>query len=266
VPDHRKLAVEPERSRIWPASPRPTPGIEWGDDEQVALVRDRLGAQEPIVFPSGPTGNPADYHPSNKMFSLLDAWLLQAMLRHLRPARMIEVGCGWSSLVTARINREYLGGSLRFTCIEPHPPAFLAGGVEGISDLVASPVERLDVGRFLELGAGDILFIDSSHAVKTGGDVVFLLTEVLPQLKPGVVVHIHDIFLPNDYPPHWVLDGWAWNEQYAVQAFLDFNAGYRIVLGAAWMIQFHSDVLAAAIPGYPVGYENGGGSLWLERL
>src|SRR5882762_2727465 len=101
VPDHRKLALEPERSRIWPSDPRPTPGIEWRDEEQVALVRDELGAQDPIEFPPGATGDASDYHPANAMFSLLDAWFLQAMLRHLRPERMIEVGGGWSSLVIA---------------------------------------------------------------------------------------------------------------------------------------------------------------------
>jgi hypothetical protein len=199
------------------------------------------------------------------MFSRLDAWMLQAMLRHFRPRRMIEVGCGWSSLVTARVNREQLAGSLDFTCIEPYPPDFLDDGVDGISRLIVSPVEQVPVDTFLDLAAGDVLFIDTSHTVKTGGDVVFLLQEVLPRLADGVVVHIHDIFLPWDYPLDWVLVGRAWNEQYAVRAFLTFNSEFEILLSVAWMSQFRPDVLAEALPDYPQSYSDGGGSLWLRR-
>lgn len=200
------------------------------------------------------------------MFSRLDAWMLQAMLRHFRPVRMIEVGCGWSSLVTARINREYLNGSLHFTCIEPYPPDFLVDGVEGISRLIASPVEELQVDPFLELGSGDVLFIDTSHTAKTGGDVLFLFEEVLPRLAAGVVVHVHDIFLPWDYPPDWVLAGRAWNEQYLVRAFLASNSEFRILLGVGWLSHHRPDVLTATLPGYPGSYRDGGGSLWIQRM
>lgn len=127
--------------------------------------------------PDGPTGDARDYHAGNEMFSRLDAWMLQGVLRHFRPRRMVEVGCGWSSLLTARINREYLDGGLHFTCVEPYPPEFLAGGVDGISELIVSPVQELALDPFLELGRGDVLFIDS-------------------------------------YPEEWVLVGRAWNEQY----------------------------------------------------
>ncbi|MBV8987478.1 MAG: hypothetical protein JO372_02855, partial [Solirubrobacterales bacterium] len=162
VPDPRALAAEPARSRIWPSHPRQTAGIDWRSEQQASLVRDQLGTQTRIDFPDGPTGDPRDYHPENEMFSLLDAWFLQGMLRHFRPRRMVEVGCGWSSLVTAKVNREYLGGALHFTCIEPYPPQFLGLGVDGISELIASPAEEVAVATYLELGAGDVLFIDSS--------------------------------------------------------------------------------------------------------
>ena len=209
MPDNRLLAREPARSRVWPPVPRGTPGIDWREEAQVELLREELGSQSEFVFPDGPTGDPRDYHTGNDMFSQLDAWVLQAMLRHFRPRRMIEVGCGWSSLVTARVNREFLGGSLNFTCVEPYPPEFLNQGIEGISRVIVSRVEELPVDVFQELGDGDVLFIDSSHVVKTGGDVVFLFHEVLPRLASGVVVHIHDVFLPADYPPDWVFTGRA---------------------------------------------------------
>lgn len=266
VPDNRALAQEPARSRIWPPAPRATPGIDWRGEDQVALLCDHFARQSEFTFPDESTGDPRDHHTANDMFSRLDAWMLQATLRHFRPRRMIEVGCGWSSLVTARVNREHLGGALDFTCIEPYPPEFLGDGIDGISRLIVSRVEELPVEPFVELGDGDVLFIDTSHTVKTGGDVVFLFHEVLPRLASGVVVHIHDIFLPWDYPQEWVFSGRAWNEQYLVRSFLTFNSAFRILLGSGWMSHYRPDVLAAALPDYPAGYPDGGGSLWLQRV
>ena len=265
VPNNRLLAQEPARSRVWPASPGPTPGIDWRGEEQVAFLSE-LGRQSEIVFADGPTGDPRDYHAACDMFSRTDAWVLQGVLRHFRPRRMIEVGCGWSSLVTARINREYLGGSLHFTCIEPYPPDFLTGGVQGISELITAQVETVDLDLFSALGEGDVLFIDTSHTVKTGGDVTFLYHEVLPRLASGVVIHIHDIFLPADYPQEWVFSGRAWNEQYLVRAFLSFNSAFRILLGVGWLSYAHHEVLVATLPNYDPDYVGGGGSLWVQRI
>ena len=265
IPDNRELAREPSRSRVWPPSPRATPDLDWREEEQIALLRDALSRQSEFEFPDGPTGDPRDYHAANDLFSRLDAWMLQAMLRHFRPRRMIEVGCGWSSLVTARVNREHFDSLLHFTCVEPYPPEFLGDGIDGITRLVVSRVEELSLEPFLELGDGDVLFIDTSHTVKTGGDVGFLYHEVLPRLAPGVVVHIHDIFLPWDYPQEWVFSGRAWNEQYLVRAFLAFNSAFRILLGVGWMSHYRPDILAAAVPGYPAKFRGGGGSLWIQR-
>jgi predicted O-methyltransferase YrrM len=241
------------------------PELDWCEAAQVTLLRDGLGQQSELDFPDGPTGDPRDYHASNLMFSRLDAWVLQGMLRHFRPRRMIEVGCGYSSLVTARVNREHLDGGLQFTCIEPYPPEFLGAGIDGISQLIPSRVEELPIDPFLELGDGDVLFIDSSHAVKTGGDIVFLFGEVLPRLAPGVVIHVHDIFLPWDYPQDWVFEGRAWNEQYLVRAFLAYNSAFRILLGVGWMSHYRPEVLSEVVPGYPLKHRDGGGSLWIQR-
>lgn len=268
IPDSRALAREPDRSRVWPPVPRDQVGIDWREAQQVALVREAFGALPSLELPLAATGDPHDYHTGreNDMFSRLDAWMLQAMLRHFRPRRMIEVGCGWSSLLTARINREHLDRGLEFTCIEPHPPDFLAGGVDGISELIPERVEEVGYERFTELSDGDVLFIDTSHVAKTGGDVVFLYHEVIPRLAGGVLVHIHDIFLPRDYPEDWVFGGRAWNEQYLVQSFLTFNSAFDVVLGVAWLTHRRPDVLRAVLPDHPDCYRNGGGSLWIRRV
>lgn len=230
--------------------------------EQLALVEDVLAKQEPCTLREGPTGDPCDFHLDNEMFGRVDAWILQGMLRHFQPRRMVEVGCGWSSLLTAQINREHLGGGLQLTCIEPYPPDFLP--VEGIQPLIVSPVQEVELEPFLVLGAGDVCFTDSAHVAKTGSDVVHIFQEILPRLAPGVVVHLHDIFLPRDYPEDWVMAGRGWNEQYILRAFLMHNAQWEVLASAAWLSLDRPAVLRAAVPNLDLPRE-GGASLWLRR-
>ena len=184
---------------------------------------------------------------------------------HLEPTRVIEVGSGWSSLVTARVNRELRGGGIDVTCIEPYVPEFLAAGVDGITRVLPTRVQDVPVDRFLELGAHDVLFIDSSHVVKTGSDARYLYHEILPRLRAGVVVHVHDIFLPADYPEEWVLSGRGWNEQYVLQSFLAFNSAFEVLLSLAWLARTHPEALEPA--GFPAERLRtvGGGSFWMRR-
>ena len=267
LPDTRELAQEPRRSQIWPETPRETPGIDWRDAEQVALCRDVFGRQPRLELAEAPTSDPAEYFISNDQFSPLDAWLLEAFLRHLRPRRMIEIGSGYSTLVSARVNRELLDGSMHLTCIEPYPRSFLADGVPGVSELRVEQVQDTPLEIFGALGENDVLFIDTSHVAKTGSDVTWLYQEVVPRLSLGVVVHIHDVFAPGEYPQSWVLDGWGWNELYVVRAFLAFNSAFRIELGAQYMLQRHAELVREAFPGLAVERlaKPGGGSLWIRR-
>jgi hypothetical protein len=146
------------------------------------------------------------------------------MFRHFQPRLIIEVGSGFSSLVAAEAIAKNKDSAL--ICIEPFPPDFLRAGFPGLRSLIEKKVQDMDVEFFSQLQSGDILFIDSSHTVKIGGDVNFLFLEVLPRLKPGVIVHVHDIFLPFDYRRDWVIDEFRfWSEQYLLQAFLTFNSG-----------------------------------------
>ena len=281
-PDLRELASEPTRSRVWPATPHPTPGIDWREAAQAALCTEVFARQEPLAFPAFPTEDPTEYHGTNSQLSPLDAWVLQAMLRMLEPRRVIEVGSGFSSLMTARVNRELFGGRMRFTCIEPHPRPFLLEGVPGISDLRVEEVQDTPLDVFDELGPGDVLFVDTSHTVKTGGEVPWIFSQIVPRLHPGVALHVHDVYLPGEYPRQWVLDeGRNWNENYLVQAFLAFNAGFEVLLGVQWMIQNRPQVLLETFPGLidprtvtgpvrpPMGHyllgEHSGSSLWLRR-
>jgi hypothetical protein len=268
LPDTRELAVEPGRSRVWPERPRETIGIDWRGEAQIDLCRNVFARQPRLELAMRPTGDPSEYHTENMMFPALDAWVLEAMLRHLRPARLIEIGCGFSSLVTARVNRELLGGGIDVTCIDPYPSPVLGRGVDGIDHLRAQRIQDTPLEFFDELTRDDVLFIDTSHTVKTGGDVPWIFEEVVPRLGIGVVVHIHDIFLPGDYPPEWVLDGWGWNEVYLVRAFLSFNSAFEVVFSVKWMQWNAQDVLVEAFPGLarPEHAERSGSSLWIRRV
>jgi Methyltransferase domain len=263
--DPRELAEEPRRSQIWPPEPRPTPEIDWREQEQIELCRGPFAAQDRLELATREPSDPTEYYTSNDQFPALDAWALEAIVRHRRPHRMIEVGSGFSSLVTARVNREHLDGRLEFTCIEPYPRPFLVEGVPGISKLRVEKVQDTPLEVFDSLGRGDVLFIDTSHTVKTGGDVTWIYHEIIPRLASGVAVHMHDICLPGDYPPSWVLEGWGWNETYLVRAFLSFNDEFHVLFSSPFMVQRHPDVLLEAFPGFAEHRRNAGSSLWIER-
>lgn len=255
--------IEASRARIWPEVPRETLDIDWREHEQLALCNQVFAAQEPLLLRTDAPRDPTEYWCGNDQFPPLDAWVLAAMLRHLHPKRMIEVGSGFSSLVTARINREEFGESMIFTCIEPYPRDFLRD-VGGISILRSEFIQETPLNAFEDLGDKDVLFIDTSHTIKTGGDVTWIFHEIIPRLKKGVVVHVHDFFLPEEYPETWVREGRGWNESYLVRSFLSYNNSFCIVWASRFMLLYHlSDVTNAFRLSRKV---HPAGSLWFQRV
>jgi hypothetical protein len=141
-----------------------------------------------------------------------------------------------------------------------------------LRSLIEKKVEDIDLEFFSQLDSGDILFIDSSHTVKIGGDVNYLFLEVLPRLKPGVIVHVHDIFLPFDYRRDWVMDEFRfWSEQYLLQAFLSFNAEFEVLMCNSYLGLYYLEDLKSTFPNSPwwadtrIGVPRGGGSFWMRR-
>jgi uncharacterized UPF0146 family protein len=166
-------------------------------------------------------------------FPRLDAAAAYAMVRRLEPRRIVEVGCGHSTRFLARAVAD---GDLatRITAIDPAPRADIRGlGVE----VIEATLQDAGLVPFAELGAGDVLSIDSSHVLVPGSDVDVLLNDVLPTLPPGVRVHFHDVFLPDDYPPQWAWRGY--NEQLGVAA---------LVQGGAWGVDWSSHYVATRLP------------------
>lgn len=188
-------------------------------------------------------------------FPRLDAAAAYAIVRATRPRHIVEVGCGHSTRFLARALADQ-GLATRLTAIDPQPRASLAGLPV---DWRRVPVQEADPAIFAALGKDDILFIDSSHQVKAGSDVAFLLDEILPRLANGVRVHFHDIFLPDAYP-----DAWHWrryNEQQAVARLLD--DGFAAEFSSHRALK--ADRLPAILSRLPLAPGAVESSLWLTR-
>jgi len=162
-------------------------------------------------------GNEVGFQPDNTYFRTPDMDALYLLVRMLRPAQVVEVGCGHSTRITRQAIRD---GALatRLTAIDPWPRNDIAPFVDHFEKRRLEEVE--DYSLFDSLAANDILFIDSSHMANLGNDVARLFCDVIPRLKPGVVVHVHDVFLPYEYPQHEARDWSGWGEQYVLHALL----------------------------------------------
>ena len=260
-------ALAKERARIWPADPQIL-GIEFDDASHRHVLQDILPRQLPAydypeTLPDSDTLT--SFYTRNSQFSWLDARSLFALLREWRPRRIVEVGSGYSSLLMADVNRRFLDDDCEITCIEPYPRPFLQAGVPGIARLLVQRVQEVPLREFSRLEAGDVLFIDSSHVAKTGSDVNHLYFEVLPRLAPGVRIHVHDIFLPHDYPQDWaVTDNRSWNEQYLLRALLMYSQAFRVVFGCSYAFHRFPEEVRAALA-LPSAAAFGGGSFWMEK-
>ena len=263
-----KVALAAQRERIWPARPA-VAGIDFNDEgHRRVLVESFPRFMHDYDYPEhAPPGDPFAFYTQNSQFSWLDARALFVLLRAWRPRTVIEVGSGFSSLLIADVNRRFLDGAVDFTCIEPYPREFLERGVPGISRLLVREVQQVPSEEFRRLREGDILFIDSSHVAKTGSDVNHLLFDILPALAPGVHIHVHDIFLPLDYPQDWVLgENRSWNEQYVLRALLMYaGATFRVEFGCSYAFHAFPDLVKNALA-HPKGHAFAGGSFWFTKL
>jgi hypothetical protein len=260
--------TELDAARLWPERPE-IPGIDFDDASHEHILRE--------VFPCfiadydypehlEETPELSQFYTQNSQFSWLDSRTLFVLMRKWRPRRLIEVGSGFSTLLAADVNRRFLGGAADITCIEPYPREFLRNRVDGVSRLIEEKVQNVPLAEFDKLQAGDVLFIDSSHVAKTGSDVNFLYFEVLPRLVPGVRVHIHDIFLPHDYPREWIIDeNRSWNEQYLLRALLMHSNAFRVVFGCSYAFWRFPELVRVALA-HPQGNAFAGGSFWIERV
>ncbi|MFA5844418.1 MAG: class I SAM-dependent methyltransferase [Coriobacteriia bacterium] len=244
------------------------PGVDFRADDQKDLLLS-LGAQfgDECAWPATVDAESNGFFTDNGSFSFGCAGSTHMMVRHHRPRHVIEIGSGMSSRVIAKALE--LNGAGEHTIVDPYPvEAAVTRGVGERTTLVKERVELLEPSFFDKLGSGDILFIDSGHVVRIGGDVNFLFLEVIPRLQPGVVVHVHDIPMPDEYPRSYATSSTPmfWTEQYLLKAFLAFNSEFEVLLAMAFLQSRHLDVFRRAFPHYdPAADKLGSGSFWMRR-
>lgn len=244
------------------------PGIDLNDASQIRVLTEVLPKWMPdFDYPVDEADAPAGgFFLANDQFTWLDARTLFAFLCEWKPSKIIEVGSGYSTSIMLDARRRFLADTTAITCIEPYPRPVLRKALEhGGAELLERKVQSLEASFFDQLEAGDVLFIDSSHVSKTGSDCNFLYLDVLPRLKAGVRIHIHDIFLPFEYPKRWVVDeNRSWNEQYLLRALLTHSNAFEVIFGSAYASAFHHELAASAVATNP-SFGVGGGSFWIER-
>ena len=196
---------------------------------------------------------------------LVDAAVLHAIVRGTRPRRIVELGSGHSTLVAAAacLANEREGAPVDYRAYDPYPKV-ARPGLPGLTELSTTPAEDLPAERLAELGNDDVLVVDTTHTVKTGGDVNHIVLDVLPRLRPGVLVHFHDIFLPWEYPRVWAEDyGLYWAEQYLLQAFLSMNDGFEVVCALYALSREQPEGLRELVPAWREGTVPG--AFWIRR-
>ncbi len=269
VPDTRALGA---RADLWETD-SDLPGIDLRVRDQLERLRTVFAPmRHECDFPLRATGTPHDYFIRNGAFGLTSAAVLHCLIRHFVPRTIVEVGSGHSTYVAARAARMNAadGKPAQLIAVEPYPNEVLRRGFPGLTRLVAREVQEVELSLFTDLQAGDILFIDSSHVVRVGNDVVFLFLDVIPRLRKGVVIHVHDIFFPRQYPREWVIrQRRFWAEQYLLQALLACNPSFEVLWCGSLMHLRHADAVRAAFPppeglGAGEGYQSS--SFWMRKV
>ena len=250
---------------------RDLPGIDLNENQQLEILKGLNFSDELVKMPFDKTAD-LKYYFNNSVFLSGDSEISYGMIRHFKSRKIIEIGSGLSTLMTLNAiqknKEEDANYNCEMICVEPFEHKWLD---KLDIKLVRSMVEDVDISLFDKLEKNDILFIDSSHMIKPQGDVLFLFLHVLPKLKPGVLVHIHDIFTPRDYLADWVLvKNRMWNEQYLLEAFLSHNHDFKIISAVNFLRHHHLEALSACCPVMKKQIESGAdrepGSFWIQKV
>jgi predicted O-methyltransferase YrrM len=266
IPDVRHLD-----DRLW-EMPSSLVGIDMDEQSQTALLSRFCEdyKQEYDQFPTCKTNRPYEYYVNNGGFESVDGEILYCTIRHFKPKRVIEIGSGNSTYLSAsaiqKNKEEDPEYSCELTAIEPYPNRVLQDGFPNLSHLIREPVQNVPLSVFERLGENDILFIDSSHVLKVGSDVQYEYNEILPRLNKGVLIHIHDIFLPLEYPKRWIRQEHRfWTEQYLLQAFLTYNSAFKVVWAGHYMHWKYPELLEKAFGTYSCE-KTRPGSFWMKKI
>jgi hypothetical protein len=262
IPDRNEL--EKRLPPILRRDPLDVPGLDLHIDAQLCLLceLEPLYASQPF---SGEETPDLRYRFENGAFSYADGLFLHLLLRHFKPSTIVEVGSGWSSACTLDTIEQFLEGKTQCTFIEPYDGllrSLLKPNDLSRVRIIAQPVQDVSINKLVQLQENDLLFIDSTHVSKVGSDVNYLFFEVLPRLKPGVLVHVHDVFPSFEYPAEWHREGRVWTEDYLLRAFLLFNSAFEVLLWPSLLARVAPERLFGP---FPLARANPGGSIYLRR-
>lgn len=264
IPDTSKL-----KTGLWDWPNPEVPGLDFRPTHQLNLLSDYdANYRDEYHALYDHSGNSRGFTVFNPVFGPVDAEVLYCTIRSSQPKKIVEVGSGQSSVVIDLALQQNQASDSAYSCtfdvVDPYPSPNLSR-LQHVSTVHAAAVEDMPLTLFADLGPNDILFIDSSHVVRIGNDVHFEYLKVLPSVAKGVLVHVHDIFLPAEYPRDWIVNRRRfWNEQYVLQAFLSYNSAFEIVLAAHYLHLFHRGKLSRTFPSNQES-THGPGSFWIRR-
>lgn len=225
------------------------PGIELNMKSQLNLLDEFSNHYLKLDFPETKSKN-YNYYYQNQYFSYSDAISLSCIMLSVKPKKIIEIGSGFSSALMVDINEKYFENNIDLTFVEPFPEERLNALISNNNkyQLIKDFVQHIPLETFKILNENDILFIDSSHISKTGSDVNYLMFEIIPKLNKGVIIHIHDVFFPFEYPKEWIKFDRAWNEAYLLRAFLQFNTSFEIYYFSSYLELVNQEFFEKKMP------------------
>lgn len=246
-------------------------GIIFREKEQLELLQE-LGSKfgHECDWPIEKTDREEAFYLNNSSFSYGCAAGLHTMIRNFKPRNIIEIGSGFSSRIISQaieLNQNE-GQDCRYEIIDPYPNEIVEKKLKHVAALTKQRVELVSPEVFNKLKANDILFIDSGHTVRIGGDVNFLYLDILPLLAKGVIIHIHDISLPYEYGEAYCTNPAFrvfWTEAYLLQAFLAFNTSFEVLMGMNYIQVDHMDLFKKAFTKCPETII-GSGSFWIQKV
>jgi hypothetical protein len=231
---------------------RDLPGLDLRVEAQLELLTHLKYTSEFTAFinASNDASNEIGFKIDNQSFEHGDADFLFQIIRHKKPNKVLEIGSGWSTKVAKHaltLNAGETGRVSDHICIEPYEQPWLEklGNIQ----LRRTKVEDSQINWSVALSSGDLLFIDSSHMIRPQGDVLYEYLYILPLLSSGVLVHVHDIFTPRDYPRDWMTkDVKFWNEQYLLETLLSNSQRYEIISALNMLKNDHFESLKKVCP------------------
>lgn len=240
-----------KRDVLFDRSVKEVPGININEEQQLLLMEQLSTFYSELPF----SDNPCDgirYYFNNRFFPYGDGIILYSMIRHFKPTKIVEIGSGFSSALMLDVNDRFFGKSILLKFVEPYPHRLFSlvnDSDKRGCEIIERQVQDVPLEHFTSLKKNDILFIDSSHVVKIGSDLSYIFNVILPSLAQGVVIHFHDVFWPFEYPEEWIMNhGWAWNEDYFLRAFLQFNSAFEIIFFNSYIERFHADKIGSLMP------------------